>query len=148
MSSVKFIRMNPTLRRPLKARWHIDFSTFGLPDTSQDLQGLPTLDNRGKVLPLSSSRVPIRSLGSRALNAALPKPTPRNLPQGPPLLPTYRGPGLLPNPSSSPIIWGCFVTSIQHRRPSPAPRVSTRHCCTTSTPCKPECTRWRIMWRC
>jgi hypothetical protein len=59
-----------------------DFSTFGLPDTSQDLQGLPTLDSRGKVPAVSSSRAPIRSLESRALNAALPKPTPRNLPQG------------------------------------------------------------------
>ena len=65
-----------------------DFSANILADTTQKLPSLPTLDNRRKVPPMSTSRGPMRILGSRPPITTLPKPGPLNLPPSAATAPT------------------------------------------------------------
>ena len=65
-----------------------DFSANILADTTQKLPSLPTLNNRGRAPPMSTSRGPMRILGSRPQNTTLPKSTPLNLPPGAATAPT------------------------------------------------------------
>ena len=65
-----------------------DFSAVNLADTTQTLPSLPTLNNRGRVPPMSTSRGAMRILGSRPPNTTLPKAGPQNLPPGAATAPT------------------------------------------------------------
>ena len=65
-----------------------NFSANNLADTSQNLPSLPTLNNRGRLPPMSTSRGPMRILGSRPPNTTLPKAGPQNLPRGAATAPT------------------------------------------------------------
>ena len=65
-----------------------DFSAVNLADTTQTLPSLPTLNNRGRVPPMSTSRGAMRILGSRPPNITLPKAGSPNLPPSAATAPT------------------------------------------------------------
>ena len=65
-----------------------DFSANNLADTTQTLPSLPTSNNRGRLPPMSTSRGPMRILGSRPPNTTLTKAGPQNLPPGAATAPT------------------------------------------------------------
>ena len=65
-----------------------DFPANILADTTQNLPSVPTLNNRGRVPPMSTSRGPMRILGSRPPNTTLPSAGPQNLPPGAATAPT------------------------------------------------------------
>ena len=88
---------NSTIIPPQDLAWDLqsgvpggqdDYSANNLADTTQNLPSLPTLDNRRKVPPMSTSRGPMRILGSRPPNTTLPKPGPLNLPPSAATAPT------------------------------------------------------------
>ena len=65
-----------------------DFSANNLADTTKNLPSLPTLNNRRRVSPMSTSRGPMRILGSMPSNTTLPKSTPLHLPPSAATAPT------------------------------------------------------------
>ena len=88
---------NSTVAPPQDLAWDLqsgvpggqdDYSANNLADTTQNLPSLPTLNNRGRVPSMSTSRGPMRILGSRPPNTTLPKPGPLNLPPSAATAPT------------------------------------------------------------